>query len=331
MQKFERLLLILNLIRSRPGIQASELAAETGVSQRTVYRDILNLASQYPVLSDNGYRLLPTAFLKTMNLTEDEYNLFQTALSCPALSRPDLKSRVRTLKAKIDTVVNPEIRKSDPSANLTCAAPFAHRTEMASLQTIASTLEKAIRSSRVVEITLSDGSVPVEETLHPYHLLFYYHNWTVIGYSEEKSEFEGLSLMQIKKITLTNRIFQRESNFSLEDFFRSHWGLKSGEETVVKLRFKGQAAQEIFSRPHHPAEKKERTGYDEVHYAVTIQGSEEMLRWILSFGPDVEVLAPAHLRHRVIDLIKKQAEIYSLRPTAKTGTLTERAAEIKSH
>lgn len=330
MQKFERLLLILNLIRSRPGIRASELAAETGVSQRTVYRDILNLASQYPVFSDNGYRLLPTAYLKTMNLTEDEYNLFQTALSCPALSCPDLKSRVRTLKAKIDTVVNPGIRKSDPSANLTCAAPFAHPTEMANLQTIASTLEKAIRSSRVVEITQPDGSVPVKETLRPYHLLFYYHNWTVIGYSEEKSEFEGLSLKQIKKITLTNRIFQRESDFSLENFFHSHWGLKPGEETVVKLRFRGQAAREIFSRPHHPAEKKERTGYDEVHYAVTVQGAEEMLRWILGFGPDVEVLAPAHLRRRVIDLIKKQAESYGLNPSAETGILTERRAEMKN-
>ena len=91
MSKFERLHLILNLIRTKPGIKSAELAQETGVSQRTIYRDILALAAQYPVLYNNGYRLLPTAYLKTLNLTRPEYSVLQVAFSCPALKRPDLR------------------------------------------------------------------------------------------------------------------------------------------------------------------------------------------------------------------------------------------------
>src|SRR4030067_463706 len=108
MSKFDRLLLVLNLIRSRPGIQADELAAETGVSQRSIYRDILSLAAQYPIVSNKGYRMLPTAHIKTLNLTPVEYSVFQLLLSChAAIERADLRIAARSLKAKIDTIVNP--------------------------------------------------------------------------------------------------------------------------------------------------------------------------------------------------------------------------------
>jgi predicted DNA-binding transcriptional regulator YafY len=150
MLKFERLLLILNLIRSRPGIKSAELARETGMSQRTIYRDILNVASQYPVLYDNGYRLLPTAYLKTMNLTQSEYSLLQTALSCPALQRPDLKSRARTLKGKIDTVVDPAVRKSVSLVNHNCMGTFSEKPIKAQFQKAFTTLEKTIEQKRVV-------------------------------------------------------------------------------------------------------------------------------------------------------------------------------------
>src|SRR5574341_105624 len=122
MSKFERLHLILNLIRSRPGIGARELASEANVSQRTIYRDILALAGQYPVLYDKGYRVLPTAFLKTLNFTKSEYTVLQTALSCPALKRPDLKIVARSLKAKIDTVVSPVAKTSALASYFFCTA-----------------------------------------------------------------------------------------------------------------------------------------------------------------------------------------------------------------
>jgi|GEM_PF-6304180 len=142
------------------------------MSQRTIYRDILNLASQYPVLYDNGYRMLPTAYLKTMNLTQSEYDLMQMALSCPALLRPDLRARVRTLKGKIDTVVDPVVRKSVSLVNHNCIGTLPEKPVKARLQKTFAALEKAIEQKRIVELIRSDGQDSSKTQLYPYALVY---------------------------------------------------------------------------------------------------------------------------------------------------------------
>ena len=318
MQKFERLLLILNLIRSRPGVKAAELARETGMSQRTIYRDILNVASQYPVLYDNGYRLLPTAYLKTMNLTQSEYSLLQMALSCPALQRSDLKSRARTLKGKIDTVVDPAIRKSSAGVNHICWGSAPEGPSQPQHQKTFTTLEKAIEQKRIVELIRSDTRDRSKAQFYPYALVYRPFDWYVIGYFSAQDDFEGIKVEHLKQIFSLNQTFPRDPNFSVEIFLSSGWGMKRGEETVVKVRFTGQAAQEILASQHHPQEKVVRVGDGEAQYALTVQGTEEILKWILSFGAEAEVLAPASLREEVKAGLLKLREIYSARENLKS-------------
>ena len=318
MSKFERLLLILNLIRCRPGIKAAELASETGMSQRTIYRDILNLASQYPVLYDNGYRLLPTAYLKTMNLTQSEYTVLQTALSCPALQRPDLKSRVRTLKGKIDTVVDPAIRKSGPGVNHICWGSVPEGQSKPQLQKTFTTLEKAIEQKRIVELIRLDTRDRSKVQFYPYALVYRPYDWYVIGYFPAQDDFEGIKVEHLKQIFSLNQTFPKDPNFSLENFLSSHWGMKGGEGTVVKVHFTGQAALEILASQHHPQEKVVQVGDGEAQYNLTVQGTEEILKWILSFGAEAEVLAPVSLREEVKASLQKLREIYSAKEDLKS-------------
>jgi predicted DNA-binding transcriptional regulator YafY len=71
-----RLLMLLQTLRgrSRP-VTASALAAELGVSERTLYRDIAELSAQgAPIYGEAGigYVLRPGLFLPPLMLTEDE-------------------------------------------------------------------------------------------------------------------------------------------------------------------------------------------------------------------------------------------------------------------
>lgn len=64
MSKTDRLLFILNLIRSRRNLKARDLAKECEVSERTIYRDIMDLSSaNIPIYFDDGYKFLTDAFL----------------------------------------------------------------------------------------------------------------------------------------------------------------------------------------------------------------------------------------------------------------------------
>ena len=56
MSKYDRLIHVLNLLRSRKSLKAGNIARECEVSERTVYRDILALSSaNVPVYFDDGY------------------------------------------------------------------------------------------------------------------------------------------------------------------------------------------------------------------------------------------------------------------------------------
>jgi predicted DNA-binding transcriptional regulator YafY len=74
MSKYDRLLHILNLLRSRRSLRAKDLARECEVTERTIYRDVLSLSSaNVPVYFDDGYKLLSDAFLPPLNLTKEEF------------------------------------------------------------------------------------------------------------------------------------------------------------------------------------------------------------------------------------------------------------------
>ena len=58
MTKTERLMNLINLIKSREVVTVQDMSREFGISQRTVYRDLNTLSKMnIPVYYENGYRL----------------------------------------------------------------------------------------------------------------------------------------------------------------------------------------------------------------------------------------------------------------------------------
>ena len=115
MAKLDRLFLILNLLRSRSALSASDLAQECEVSERTIYRDIQTLsAARVPVHFDGGYSIVSDeTFLPVLNLTMDEFlSLYVGLRSCPVQSIKCFREPARRALAKLESLV-PESVKSD--------------------------------------------------------------------------------------------------------------------------------------------------------------------------------------------------------------------------
>jgi predicted DNA-binding transcriptional regulator YafY len=144
MTKFDRSQVLINLLQSRPGIKAPELAKETGVCERTIYRDMLWLESQYPVIHNNGYSLDSSLHLKPLAFTKAEYNVLHLALSTPALQRPDLKKVTCSLKAKIDTVVNPNVRNCSSKINQFAPVLIESCSDTQRMATLSGILQQAM-------------------------------------------------------------------------------------------------------------------------------------------------------------------------------------------
>jgi len=313
LSKFERLLLELNLIKANPGINVSRLAKETGVSERTIYRDIFSLSSSLiPVYYDNGYRILDTAFLPTLNFTADEYKLLSLRLDCCAFKRDDLQKKAKSLLTKIDAVVDPKMRIFTNSLSGSCIIHCRKSYQQKHISTFAQVLDKAIQNNYKIKLfceSMKDGTT--ERIIHPYSLVFRNHSWYLLGFSELDNDFGLFNLNQLKRITLLDVSFKRDLNFSVEKFFENKWEISRGKLYNVQLRFKGESANQILSFQHQPKEKVTKQKDGSVIYYITVEGLEEIARWILSFGKEAEVLKPKELRERIFRMGKDITVLYA--------------------
>jgi predicted DNA-binding transcriptional regulator YafY len=71
-KKAERLFYLANILTSAKGYRAAELAEALGVSERTVYRDVVDLSDLVPIYYDDGYRVLREGRAADMAFTRKE-------------------------------------------------------------------------------------------------------------------------------------------------------------------------------------------------------------------------------------------------------------------
>lgn len=312
MSKFERLLLELNLIKANPGIHVTRLAKETGVSERTIYRDILSLSSSLvPVHWENGYRILDTAFLPILNFTASDYKLLRLGLDCCALKWDDLQKQAKSLLSKIDAVVDPKIRSIANSIPESCKIHCRQPYQQKQLSTFAQVLDKAIQGTHKVKLFCESVSEGISERIvQPYSLVFRNHIWYLLGFCESVKDFHMFNLNHFKRITLLDGSFKKDPDFSVEKFFENKWEISGGKLYNVQLRFKGATANQILSSQHHPEEEVTKQRDGSVLYYITVEGLEEIAKWILSFGKEAEVLKPKELRDRIFRMGKELTELY---------------------
>jgi predicted DNA-binding transcriptional regulator YafY len=95
LRKIERLLHILSILKANKRVQLNDLVRRCGVSERTIYRDIVDIsASNIPIYYDNGYRIMPDGVVPP---------------TC--LSKPETKFLLRLL-AESKMAQNPKNRKT---------------------------------------------------------------------------------------------------------------------------------------------------------------------------------------------------------------------------
>jgi predicted DNA-binding transcriptional regulator YafY len=319
MSKYDRLLYILNLLRSRNKLRASDLAKECEVSERTIYRDIIDLSSaNIPIYFDDGYKLLTDAFLPPLNFDLDDYLTLKLALeSSPLSQQSPLKRSAKRVLTKIDTnlssglkaklsEISAEGEKEPVKIDVKSTSDFSKFSLWFNL------IEQAILHNMTIK--LSYESLDSGETIRevdPYGLVFRRHAWYFIGFCHLRQKIRIFRINRIKKISLLNKTFERGKDFSVTEFFKDSWEIYQGEPTEVEIKFKGKAVKVIESGIHHPSEKIEKLDDGSLIYKVKVRGTEEILRWILGFKDEAEVLRPEKLREEIKQISEKLSRVYT--------------------
>jgi predicted DNA-binding transcriptional regulator YafY len=316
-----RLLSILMLLQTRGRMTATDLAAEAGVSVRTIYRDIDALsASGVPIFSEpgpaGGFELVAGFRTRLTGLTADEASALFLAGMPGAAAELGLGSFLAAAELKLLAALPPTLRASAEMVRerflLDAPGWFREGDNPRHLAAIAT----AVWEQRMVAIRYGASDEERERTLSPLGLVLKAGIWYLVALSY--SRLRTYRVSRIATLALLDGSFERPQSFDLA----AYWG-KSTDEFMAAL-YSGRATIRLsprgFERLSHlvdqwvahfargSASAPDADGW--VTVTIPIESEDIALTQLLQFGPDAEVVAPETLRLHLVAAANEMATLY---------------------
>ncbi|HWT04012.1 MAG TPA: WYL domain-containing protein [Pyrinomonadaceae bacterium] len=315
----ERMARLPLLIAERPHSQR-ELAEVFGVNTKTIRRDIETLSLYYPIVDiregrevlyrfSGDYKYEPPPFspgeLATLLLAQESI----AATGLTALGSPFARYG-RSLLAKVRTSLPPSLRdKLDALAAVFGSASVAAKDFSPHAATIDRLTQAAVEGRRVRMryYTLATDTV-TERTVEPYSLYFDPDGATLklIAYDFHRAKILPFAVDHIRSLRETDEKFSRPTDFDLHSYLSANcFNGIHGEPVTVVLRARGVTARVYSERRFHESQRTlartPRTAREQetVTIELRVASGRGLSRFILSWGPDVEVLSPPALRQEI--------------------------------
>lgn len=201
MSRAARLLDLMQLLRRhRRPVAGAALAAELGISLRTLYRDIATLQAHGARIDGEagvGYLLRPGFLLPPLMLGEDELEALVLGARWVS-AQPDaaLASAARDVVAKIAAVLPPELREQLDTQALLVPSRAPAGPDLGPLRT-------AIRTGQKLRLAYRDANGSASErTVWPVALGFFESSRVLAAWCETRGDFRHFRTDRMQGVTL---------------------------------------------------------------------------------------------------------------------------------
>ncbi|MEF2966932.1 YafY family protein [Paenibacillus sp. M1] len=300
--QMNRLFEIVYLLLQRESMTAAELAERFEVSKRTIYRDIDALsAAGIPVYASKGkgggIGLLPDFVLNKSLLSAEEQNEILFALqsmeATNALQTGQVLAKLSSLfrKEEVNWI---DVDFSGWNSGEEGRGKFG-------------LLRTAILESRVIEFTYySSYGRKSRRQAEPIKLQFKNSAWYLQAFCLQSVEFRTFKINRMEELRYTGEPFERRNipvpalEESGQAVYPSHVDLE--------LEFAPRLAFRVFDEFDQAKVRQNADG----SYRVSVSYPEDgwVYGYLLSFGEEVKVISPPHIRNILGQKAKKIAEMY---------------------
>jgi len=219
MRRLERLLAIALLLGARRRALAQEVAAEFGVSLRTVYRDVRALIDAgFPVEGNagDGYRLSQESYLRPLALTGDEAEALAVAAhalgaSVSAAMRESLARATSKLEASFD---RPTRRRVSDLRSRIVVPELARRTSGPTAEML-----EAIRERRVAHVGYDEpgSGVHTERDVEPLGFVCRGDAWWLVAWCRLRGDARAFRVDRIATWKTRGASYPPREGFSFAD------------------------------------------------------------------------------------------------------------------
>ncbi len=285
--------------RRRAGYTPHDLARLTGVSVRSIQRDLLVLQSEsgVPLAEDHGRYFLPAEERLTpmkLNLQEARALLLATRLFLRYSDEGDpyAASALRQLALVMPDAVRAQVQAAAESLARRPLDPEFSRN----LRVISEAWAK--RRSLRLSYRSAGKQRAREVVLDPYFLEPSAAGFStyLIGHSHTHGGMRTFKVERVVSAEMLPQAFELPADLDIDALLSSAWGIIWGEGHAVTLKFSPRAAWRARESRWHPTQEIEDTDDGGCVLTLTVASLMEVGRWVRGWGDEVEVLAPAELR-----------------------------------
>lgn len=297
---------VIRLIEARHGVSVEEIAAECEITRRTVYRDLGAIRDAgYPLVADRDtdgcvlYRFL-SGFSRIPPITfslEELMTLYLCRGQLAFLQGTPFQDDLDAIFGRIRASLPPRsIAHLERIAET--AVPRLHGArDYRGKRQILADLRRALLFQFRCRIRYAPARRAAEDYLFdPYTLLFFRDSLYLGGYAHSRNDLRLFLVDRIAGVSVLNERFEVPDDFRPEALTGGAFGLIDGAPLPVRARFCPEVAHLIRERSWHPSQSLEELPDGSVILAFTAAGERELLSWLFSFLPHVEVLEPPALR-----------------------------------
>ena len=310
-----RLITLILLLQSQPNQKAAELAAELGVSVRTLHRYMGMLDEMgIPVYTERGpyggFSLVRGYRMPPLVLTPEEF----VAVALGTGMVEELwgylyRGPARGALAKLENLLPDEQRHEVAWARKSLIATGMHRSDPDALGERLEKLRRASRERRRIQMQYQSRT-QTKASLREFDSYAIVHRWGwwyAIGYCHKRQAVRTFRLDRIQELVLLDQSFDIPAEFDIHHYLAQEQAARPG--FTVTMRFAPQVA--AMAREY-------AIGWEAVDQQpdgsliVTMQAPDVM--WAVSnalaYGPAVTVLEPEEVRRTVQEWAQAIVELY---------------------
>ena len=178
---------------------------------------------------------------------------------------------------------------------------------------------RAIDNCKVVKIDYmrtKDGKECRRE-IEPYGLVCRHGSWYLVGLCRRQQGRRIYLLDQVKRLKVVeNSFFKRPAGLSMKTIFSNAWGIWNVDDKdlskleTVRLKAKKGVAERFNAVTFHDSQKVKMLPGDEAEVTYTVSGAGEMIPWLMSWGPTLEVIEPRWLKDELKNNLKNTLQVY---------------------
>ena len=288
--KLDRLVGILSVLLQKEQVTAPQLAERFEVSVRTILRDLDALSrAGIPIVtrqgSGGGVSILEGYKLDRTVLTGREMQDILTGLR--SLDSVNGTNRYQCLMEKL-SAGSPQLMAGSTSVLIDLS-----EWDKKGLTVKIERIRSAIDAGQELRFRYYGPKGESERTAEPYYLLFRWSSWYLWGWCTQRQDWRLFKLDRMGELAETGRVFEKCAapypDLSNERVFPGGIPVRVRFAPDCKWRLVEEFGPESFT------EEPNGTLLFEWDYT----DADNLMSWLLTFGPKAELLEPASLRERL--------------------------------